>query len=84
MIRGALMVVAAIFTSACTDAYVSKVTSLGSEHSIKCYSGERLIYEGTSTGKVASESQSDGYFFTEKGTGKLMQVSGNCVIERAS
>jgi hypothetical protein len=39
-----------------------------------------MIYEGRSTGKIKSEAQSDGYYFIEKGSGKLMEVSGNCVI----
>lgn len=67
---------------ACTDAEREKYFSLGSEHSISCYSGGKLIYEGTSTGKVLSEEASDGYYFEDKKTGKLMEVSGNCVITR--
>ena len=31
-------------------------------------------------GKVQSEANSDGYFFKDKASEKLMKVSGDCVI----
>ena len=68
--------------TACTDAERAKFGGLGSEHSVSCYSGGKLIYEGISTGKVLSEENSDGYYFTDNSSGKLMEVSGNCVITR--
>jgi|GEM_PF-1723916 len=68
--------------NSCTDAERAKFGSFGSSHSVKCFSGSRLIYEGTASGKVLSEEASDGYYFNEAETGKLMEVSGNCVIER--
>lgn len=64
----------------CTDAHISKLSSLGSSAKIACYSGGKLIYEGISTGKVVSEENSDGYFFKDEKDGKLKEVSGNCVI----
>lgn len=68
----------------CTAAERAKFGSLGSPHSVKCWSGGVVIYEGVSAGKVLSEENSDGYYFQERKTGKLMEVSGNCVIERLS
>jgi len=65
----------------CTDAQISKFQSLGDSATIKCYSGEKLIFEGKSTGKVKSEANSDGYAFKDAGDGKLKEVSGNCIIE---
>lgn len=64
----------------CSDADISKITSWGSHARVKCYSGDTVIYEGESTGKVKSEERSDGYFFKDKASGLLMEVSGNCVI----
>lgn len=66
--------------TSCSDAKRGKIMSWGSSRSIKCYSGEKIIYDGVSTGKILSETNSDGYYFTEKGTNKLLEVSGNCVI----
>ena len=64
----------------CTDAQRSKLFNLGDSAKITCFSGGVFIYEGVSTGKIVSEESSDGYFFREKGSNRLMEVSGNCVI----
>jgi len=62
------------------DAWFGKIQSIGESAKITCYSGERIVYEGRSTGKVNSEESSDGYFFKDKKTGKFMEVSGTCII----
>lgn len=66
----------------CTDAGFQKLTSVGSAHAVKCFSGGTVIYDGRATGKVLSEENSDGYYFKDAATGKLMEVSGNCLITR--
>ena len=63
-----------------TDGNMSKIKSYGDSRTIECYSGGKLIYKGESTGKIQSERSSDGYYFREKSSNKLMEVSGNCVI----
>jgi len=68
-------------TFGCTDAMVSEVLSVGSKAHITCYSGGKVIYDGFSTGKVATEKQSDGWFFEDEKTGNLIRLSGDCVIE---
>lgn len=85
--RGIIFVVAIAFTlivllSGCSDAERSKMTNrlAGEEASVKCYSGDLLIYDGVSTGKISTEQSSDGYYFREKSSGDLVEVSGNCVI----
>lgn len=35
----------------------------------------------SSTGKVSSEQDSDGYYFTDAKDKRLKEVSGNCVIQ---
>lgn len=64
----------------CTDAGWGKVTALGNAATIKCYSGGQLIFEGKSTGKVSSEQNSDGYYFKDAKTNRVMEVSGDCII----
>ena len=65
----------------CTDAKMKQFTTLGSPGDIICYSGGKEIYKGRSTGKIATEQGSDGWFFQEETTGKLIRVSGDCVIK---
>lgn len=69
-----------LMVASCTDGQRGKLMSYGSSRSIECYSGSKMIYKGKSTGKIQSEQNSDGYYFTEEGTNKLMEVSGNCII----
>ncbi len=71
---------AAIISTGCTDAFMGKVSALGGSASVKCYSAEKLIYEGVSTGKVSSSNSSDGYYFVDEADDLLKEVSGNCVI----
>ena len=81
--RQTMFIVAlAILVIGCSDATMGKLTSTltGKGADIKCYSGDKLIYEGRSTGKVSSEAQSDGYFFRDAKDNQLKEVSGNCII----
>jgi hypothetical protein len=70
-----------LLLTACTDANKKQWTSLGNKGHIVCYSGGKVIFEGDSTGKVSTESQSDGWYFEDAKTGKLIRVSGDCVVE---
>lgn len=64
----------------CTDATVSQVTSYGDKHKIELYSGGKMVRSWVSTGKVKSESNSDGYYFRDNETDKLVRVTGDLVI----
>lgn len=64
----------------CTDAYTAQWQSIAAEHKIELYSGGELVKEWTSTGKVLSEDNSDGYYFKDKASGKLVRVTGDLVI----
>lgn len=69
-----------LFSTACTDAELQQYRALGDSGHITCYSGGKVIYDGGSTGKIATESGSDGWFFKDANTGKLVRVSGDCLI----
>ena len=75
-----LIAIVALSVLNCTDAQRSKMFSIGDSAHVKCFSGGIIIYEGYSTGKISSEQDSDGYYFRDKETNLLMEVSGNCVI----
>ena len=69
----------AVLTS-CTDAERSKIGGFGEKYRIKVLGPDTVVvYE--STGKVLSEKSSDGYYFTNAATGKLVEVSGTVIIE---
>jgi hypothetical protein len=69
-----------VFLTGCTDTEKAQWSALGTEGDIVCYSGGKEIYSGRSTGKIATVRNSDGWNFKDKTTGKLIRVSGDCVI----
>src|SRR5690348_1711339 len=65
----------------CTDAERAKIGGLGNKATVTCYSGGKEVYQGRSTGKVSNEQGSDGYFLRDSARGKLVEVSGQCIVE---
>ena len=70
-----------IALSSCTDATRSKIGGYGDTYTVKVVSCDTIITYH-STGKVLSEDKSDGYYFTNEANGKLVEVSGNVIIEQ--
>ena len=67
-------------TTGCTSAYRSKIKSLGVPHTIKLYNGGKQVEQWVSAGVVKNETQSDGFYFTDKDTGKLVRIANGIVI----
>ena len=65
----------------CTDASIADFQSLGNEHTITLYSGGKAVRTWISTGKVVTETNSDGYIFMDKETENVVKVTGDLVIE---
>ena len=66
----------------CTDASVSQFTAYGSTFKVTLWSGGQAVKTWTSTGKVIAEENSDGWYFTDKATGKLVRISGDVTVEQ--
>jgi hypothetical protein len=64
----------------CTDADVSGFQAYGQKHHIKQYSGGQLVGEWTSTGKVSNEGNSDGYYFEDDTTHKIVELTGTIQV----
>lgn len=78
--KRALLLLSLAALAGCTDASVARLQALGCPHKVELYSGGQKVREWTSTGKVQSEEQSDGYYFCDKETNVLVRVSGDLVI----
>ena len=76
----ALLTIMATMVS-CTDAELSKVGGYGDTFTVKVL-GPDTVITYHSTGKVISEQNSDGYYFNSRETGKLVEGSGNVIIEQ--
>ncbi len=77
----ALFIATISLLSSCTDASMSKIGGYGDTFTVKVL-GPDTIITYHSTGKVISEEHSDGYYFTNRENGKLVEVSGNVIIEQ--
>lgn len=66
--------------SSCRDSTLAQYSALGEKQSVEMYSGGKLVRTWVSSGKVATEKNSDGYYFEDTKTGKLVRVSGDIVI----
>ena len=76
-----LIITALTFTS-CTDAQKAKISGYGDRHKVEMYSGGVKVREWISSGKVKSETNSDGYYFKEEKTETLIEVTGDIVIKK--
>ena len=78
-----ILLILAVTLNGCTDSRRAKFGGLGSEFHIEMINCDGSVArEWTSTGKVESEANSDGYFFMDKATGNLIEVTGRVVITK--
>lgn len=78
------IVLSLVFLAAvgCSSADVSAFQALGRKHKVTMYGCDgKVIGQWETSGKVENEAQSNGYYFTDDKTGKLVMVDGNVIIE---
>lgn len=75
------IVLVSVPVAGCTDAGIAKFTAIGTPARVTCYSGGKVILDDFSTGKVASETESDGIYFNSRTTGRLVETSADCVVD---
>ena len=69
--------------NSCTDATMSKLGGYGDSFKIELVNCDGSItHSWISSGKVLSEANSDGYYFNEKGTDILIEVTGTLIITK--
>jgi hypothetical protein len=76
-----LVLVLAVSVGACTSAQRSKTFGYGNNYHVQVWSGGQAVRDYHSNGKVLSEDKSDGYYFTNRANGKLVEVAGIITIE---
>ena len=70
-------------STSCTDATRAKIGGYGDEFKVEMINCDGTVArEWISSGKVQSEANSDGYYFNDKKTGKLIEVTGRMVITK--
>lgn len=71
----------ALALGGCSQAHRAATFNYGSSARVTCYSGNLLTVDDFSTGRVETESQSDGWHYVSQSTGRLLHVSGACYID---
>lgn len=78
-----ILCLSVLLLASCTDARKARIGGFNDEFSVELVNCEGEVYrEYTSTGKVLSEESSDGYYFKDKKSGKLIEVTGNLIITK--
>jgi hypothetical protein len=79
----AVLLVGAVTMTGCKDATRAQFNALGSKHRITLYGATGIpIKTWESTGNVSDQENSDGWYFEDAATGKLVEVTGTLVIEQ--
>lgn len=69
--------------SSCTDASKAKITGFGSRYTVEMVGCDgKIVRKWESSGKVQSEAHSDGYYFMDAASGKLIEISGSIIITK--
>jgi hypothetical protein len=66
--------------NACSDASKAKMYGYGNKFKVEVISCGKVFRTYVSTGKVLSEKDSDGYYFMDSKTGKLVEIAGEVII----
>jgi hypothetical protein len=67
----------------CKDATISQFEALGSKHKVTMYGCDgRIIGQWESTGNISNQENSGGWYFKDVKTGKLVEVTGQILIEQ--
>lgn len=78
-----LFIAIVISSTSCTDAKWAKVNGLNDEFTIEMINCDGSVARTwISSGKVHSEKNGDGYYFMEKYTDKLIEITGRVVITK--
>lgn len=81
MKRLILALIVIVTAASCKDATQAQYNALGKEHLIYQYSADgAVINKWTSTGSVSNEANSDGWYFEDSATNKLVEVTGTVTI----
>ncbi len=76
-----LLLLAVALIAGCSNADIAHLgTWGGSQHVVLYAANGSIIDQWDSSGLVKTESGSDGWFFVDKLTGKLVRISGPVVI----
>jgi hypothetical protein len=76
-----LLVILMITLVSCRDSGTAQLFALGDDCKVELINADGSVtHSWISSGKVATEEGSDGYYFMDKTTEKLVRITGNVII----
>lgn len=63
------------------SASVGKLTKLGGDMKVSCYSGGKKVLSDITKGQPQNEQQTDGYYWVSRVDNKYREASMDCVFE---
>lgn len=76
-----IVLMLAVILSGCSSANISAVQAWGKKHRVDLYGCDgKVIKTWETSGKIENEDHSNGYYFTDDATNKLVMVDGTVVI----
>lgn len=81
MNRSMVCVVLLVLLAGCKDATRAQIYAQGKGHIVTLYSGGKAVRTWHSTGSPKNEEHSDGWYFEDRDTKKLVEVTGTVVFE---
>lgn len=79
LIAAVLLAGFALAAVGCTDAERASMFNYGETAYIACYSGGKVVFEDTSTGKVM-QLDGDGITYKSAKTGKYIRAYADCIV----
>lgn len=77
-----IILLAIVALNSCKDSTQAQFAALGKHHIITLYGATGVpIKTWESTGGVSNETYSDGWYFEDLETGKLIEITGTIIIE---
>lgn len=76
-----ILILALVILAGCKDATRAQFSAQGKPHKVTLYSGGKEVRVWHSTGSPKNEENSDGWYFEDKATHKLVEVTGTVVFE---
>lgn len=75
-----LGLIAILICGGCTDATRAHLSQFNDPADVDCFSGGKVIYHGSSTGKIQSNADEDGIYFKEQESGKFVRLYADCIV----
>lgn len=70
-----------LINSGCSNSKIAAASAWGKRHRVTLFSGGKEVGQWITSGKIENEHQSNGYYFQDDKTKKVILINGDVIIE---